>query len=309
MLDRVTAADEHSVLADQLERATSTAVKHSAVTRRTYRNAMVSRWGYTTRRTHQRWKRVPSLGEMFGPIVHTRELRYCYNKFVWQYFGHWIMDAIPTTLIDPERGSAWMPPDKTWHHAAAYIDLFALPLEIAPIVHADELVVYHDLGLGSHKRARFAVLREIVKSRYGAGDAGDCVYLRRGTTGTLRPIAEEERVIEHLSARNWKIVDVAEASVEEIQSALCRAQVVASMEGSHLYHAHLSLRSGGSLIILAPHDRFTTLHVFLARFNGLSPGMLVLDGSRDQGYHVDVDELFRTIDLAESQGAVGISRN
>jgi hypothetical protein len=300
MLDRVIATDEHSDLAYHLAAARETTVSHAPVLRRDYRNALVNRDGFATWRYRERYPQAQDLGALTGPLLKVKELRYCHNYVIWRYFGHWLTDAIPTALIAPDDGALWMPPNPDWAHAADYIRVLGLPVVAAPLVLAERLTVYLDYGQGSHKQARYAVIRDRLQARFGNTHATDCVYIRRGRTGALRWIANEAALLDALVARNWQVLDIASMAMEDLQRALCKARVVVSIDGSHIDHAHLSLQPGSAMVILLPQDRFSTRQVGLCRAHGVSPGLVVLTGTQNQGYHADLSEVLRTVDLAEA---------
>jgi len=203
-------------------------------------------------------------------------------------------------MIDPDQGVLWMPPHPDWTDAGDYLDAFDLSVVDAAVVHADRLTVYQDFGQGSHKRQRYAVIRNKLHARFGGDDPTDIVYIRRGRTGAQRVITNETELIDQLSARNWRIIDMATTTVEETQRALCRARIVVSIDGSHIDHAHLSLRPGATMVVLMPQDRFSTRQVGLCQAHGVSIGMVVVTGDQAQGYHADLDEVLRTVDLAEA---------
>ena len=105
MLARVTGTDEHSMLVEHLTAGRKTLVSHAPVLRFTYRNALVWRSGFATWRHSERYDRSRRLAELTGPIVEVPTLRYCHNYVTWRYFGHWLTDAIPSALIDRNRGA------------------------------------------------------------------------------------------------------------------------------------------------------------------------------------------------------------
>jgi len=300
MLDRVTDTDEHSTLTYHLDVARSTVVTHAQVLRCTYRSALVRRNGFATWRHNERYSEGQCLGELIGPVLRVPELRYCHSYVSWRYFGHWLTDSIPSALIDPDQGTLWMPPHPEWSDASDYLSVFDLPVPDAAVVHADRLTVYQDFGQGSHKRKRYSMIRDKLHAHFGDGHSGDVVYLKRGSTGVRREIANEEELVDRITARNWKVIDIADTNVADLQRALCRAHIVVSVDGSHIDHAHLSLRPGAVMVVLMPHDRFTTRQVGLCRAHDVSIGMVVLTGGQADGYFVDLEEVLRTIDLAES---------
>ena len=299
MLERVTRTDEHGELAYHLSRATATTITHAPVIRRIYRNALVQRTGFATWRRNERYGKTRIGGALTRPILEFPEVRYCHSYVSWLYFGHWLTDAIPSALIDPERGEIWMPPNASWGHAPHYAGVFGLSVIEAELVIASKLIVYQDFGQGSFKRARYAILREQLHARFGGGDTVDCVYIRRGTTGVARLITNELALLEQLTLRNWKVLDVAQATVEEMQRVLCKARIVVSIDGSHLAHAHLSLLPGCTMIVLVPHDRFVTVIADYCRAHDVLIGMVVLKGSLEEGYKANLEEILRTIDLTQ----------
>jgi hypothetical protein len=300
MLDRVTGTDEHSTLSYHLDVARATVVTHAPVLRHTYRNALVRRTGFATWRHSERYGDGLQLKELMGPILHVQDLRYCHNYVNWRYFGHWLTDGIPSALIDPDQGTLWMPPHPDWSDASDYLDVFGLTIPKAPVVHTDRLTLYQDFGQGSHKRQRYAQIRDVLHARFGEGDPEDFIYLKRGKTGVQREIANEAELVDQLTARNWQVIDIATTDVTELQRALCRARIVVSIDGSHIDHAHLSLRPGATMVVLMPQDRFSTRQVGLCRAHCVSIGMVVLAGGQAQGYTADLEEILRTIDLAEA---------
>lgn len=300
MLDRVSGTDEHSVVTDHLTAACETKVTHAPVLRFTYRNALVRRSGFATWRKAERYGADRRLRELGSPLLGVPKVRYCHSYVSWRYFGHWLTDAALSAMIDQDRGALWMPPNPDWGHAADYLGALDLSVISAPLVYANRLTVYQDFGQGSHKQARYAVIRDRLHARFGDGDANDCVYLRRGRTGAPRWIANEQVLVDALVARNWRVLDIATTTMSELQRALCQARAVLSMDGSHIDHAHLSLRPGAVMVILMPHDRFSTRQLGPCRAHRVEPGLVVLTGTREQGYHADLDEVLRTVDLAEN---------
>lgn len=300
MLDRVTSTPIPSQLEHHLEVVTAQSYNHAAVLRKTLRNVLVYPAGYAAWRKDAFYSPKRDLSGLKNPIVHVPKLRFCMNSVVWRYFGHWMSDAVPSSLIDPDEGALWIRPDPSWQHAQEYLDIFEIsPLE-APLVHAKELVFYQDFGQGSHKRARYAELQNRVRKSLGNPDLSDYVYLRRGATGSRRVIANEDALVEKLTAMGWKIFDIGSASAKEMQQTICKAKVVLGIEGSHINHAQYGLAAKTALVILIPNDRFVTLHLARASAKNIASGFVVLEGTNEAGYLVNVDEVLRTVDLTLS---------
>ena len=298
-LDRVSGAGAYSVLAEHMATAVADRVTHAAVLRKRTENALVYQKGYSTLYAKTKFAPRSLLERLALPSATVSRLRYPLTFCAWKFFGHWLLDAIPTTMIDAHDGSdAWLPSPSSWAHCEAYKELFGVDAVQHRVVVANELVTYQDFGQGSHKRARYRRLREILSERYAKPDPAECVYMRRGNTGVRRTIANEDRLLEELVRRGWTVLDIAGASVDDIQSVLVGARVVASIDGSHIRHAHLSIARGGVMMVMVPHDQFTTIHLGLCRANRVNCGFLVVEGNAEDGYQVDIDEFLSTVDLA-----------
>jgi hypothetical protein len=304
MLERVTATVKNNDLSYYLRSATETAVTHVPVIRYTYRNALVRRRGFSTKRTKKSYYKANGLSDFLTPVTEIKTLRYCYNSVIYNYFGHWLTDATTSAFIDSDRGDLWMPPIEGSAHARDYLDALDLKIIESQLVHAAELIDYQDYGQGSHKQQRYEQIFQKLLARYGSDEPSSCVYIRRGRTGAPRWIANEDALIDALVSRNWRILDIATATVADMQRVLLRASVVVSIEGSQLDHAILSIPKGSAMVILEPQDRFLLRFVGLCRARGVRPGFVVLNGSLANGYTVDLDELLRTVDLtAASAGS------
>lgn len=305
MLERVVGTDEHSTLAQHIRAAQETTVTHAPVLKQIYRNALVGRAGFATWRLYQRYNTSLTVQALNEPFHHEPVLRYCHSYVAWRYFGHWLTDSLPTALLEPEIGTPWLPPAPAWSHAPPYLEALGFAPINAGLVHADQLIVYQDFSQGSSKRARYARLCKRLHNIFGNAtpllpSSGGNVYIRRGATGVSREIVNEQSIIQDLSARGWTILDIATSTVDEIQTALCRAQVVASIDGSHLDHAHLTLRPHSAMVVLMPQDRFSSRQLGVCRAHDVSIGMVILNRASRQGYHLDMNELLRTVDLAQT---------
>lgn len=302
MLERATGTVEGNELSYYLQSAVETSVTHVPALRHVYRNALVRRKGFATLRSSERMGRGYALGELLRRVTKVDTLRYCYSPVIWQYFGHWLTDGIPMSFIDPDRGDLWMPPMVGSGHSLEYLDVLGLAPMADPLVFAREMIAYQDYGQGSHKRARYREINKRIVARYDIGAAEAPVFIKRGRTGVPRWIANEDALIDALVARNWKIVDIAKATVADMQKVLVRAPVVVSIEGSQLDHALLSMPEGASMVILEPQDRFLLRFLGICRARNIRPGFTVVEGSLANGYHADLDEILRTIDMTQAGG-------
>lgn len=300
MLDRAIATVEGNDLSHYLDVATETSVTHAAALRKIYRNAIVRRKVFATWRSNERIGPDRGLAELLGPITEVQTLRYCYDDVTRLYFGHWLTDAVSSALIDPNRGVLWMPPIPGSTHAQDYLDALDLQLAEGPVLHAREMIAYQDYGQGSHKRKRYDTINQRLLARFGGNDPSTSVFIKRGSTGVARAITNEDALIEALVARNWTILDIATASVARMQRVLLTASVVVSIEGSQIDHAILAMPKGAAMVILVPQDRFLLRFVGLCRARGIRSGFVVIEGRLFDGYRADLDEILRTVDLAQA---------
>lgn len=168
---------------------------------------------------------------------------------------------------------------------------------------ARELRFSQDFSQGPSERARIAELRTRLQAAIPDGDRykpGTAVYFRLGHGGVARLIENEDELMRALSARGFEIFDLEGASVSEIRQRFRHARTVVRIEGSQQCHLTFALPEGSVLISLMPSNRFTMVLLAYARAIGLQWGCVVFDRAA-HGYHVDVGDVLRTLDLAEQK--------
>jgi len=168
-------------------------------------------------------------------------------------------------------------------------------------IFARRAVVVEDIAIGTHKAERLRRLARIARAKVGPRKGDGLVYLRRGDSGAARALANEKALVDALTARGFEVVDTEATPLEELLRRLRDAEVVVSMEGSHLTHAHLMMKEGGVLLVINPFDRFVSKHLLTAFMLGARPATVIAEHAGGDGlYHVDVGDLFRTLDLAHT---------
>jgi len=144
------------------------------------------------------------------------------------------------------------------------------------------------------------MLRGRIKARFPRNSQSAYVYLRRGHTGVLRTIQNEQDIVKTLSKRGFTIVDIASDTLEQIIGTLLNTKIVVSLEGSHVTHCTLTVPENSNLLVLEPPDRFSGVHRSQAGSLGIRFGFVV--GQNDTGgYHFPVADILRTIDLLLNQ--------
>lgn len=324
-IDGIVSADARSTLAEQLERITTTKMRHAPLVREVFENAVAAPDGFATWRDGVRFNEAFLADALWARMSHVSSLRFPNTGVNRYYFGHWLMDGLSTSLIDTEDDGALMLPDpgsgvvaasrsRRWWNVVTgractgtgrtggltHADHYRRMLDLDPVpetlVRADRLITYRDWGQGSHKRARYQRMRQRIRDHFTASTPSTGVYIRRGTTGLVRMIENEDAICETLAARGWTILDIAEVSVEDLFYHIHGTRIVAGIDGSHLNHAILMLPDDGGLMVLAPPDRFTSTHMDHSRGAGLGSGYVVLEGLGGS-YRTSAEAILKTADM------------
>jgi Glycosyltransferase 61 len=218
------------------------------------------------------------------------------SYFGTKYFGHWLRDDCTKYLLAEEFGLPLCLRAAAFGHQQKYQAYFSqdwTPIDRARI---DHLVVFQDFSQNSLKRKRYRVLRERIKARFPGNIRRSHVYLRRGQTGALRIIQNEDEIIDALIKRGFVILDVASDSLDHIIGTLVNANIVVSLEGSHIAHCVFASPENSGLLVLQPPDRFAAMHRGWSECLGIRFGFVV-GAVGDVGYYFTVPEILRTIDL------------
>ncbi len=179
-----------------------------------------------------------------------------------QYFGHWLSDTVPASLV----GSADMPSiafrKPHYPHAGEYADLFGLNPLYGNSGKINNLHLLDDCAQNSYKVKRYLELRQRIKQRLEP--LTDCahagVFMARGQTGVKRSLSNEQAVIEHLQKRGFDIIYPENMTVADLMRKLWNAPMVISVEGSALNHNIYSIALNGAYLILQPPHLFNHVH-------------------------------------------------
>jgi Glycosyltransferase 61 len=224
-----------------------------------------------------------------------------------QFFGHWLRDDCATHLLTVDSSTTVSMPTPAWPDRRAYLDLFKQ--EYAELDHAyiRRLFLFEDISQNAHKVERFRSLRTRMQTTAGMkkGD-NQIVYIKRGGSGKRRALLNENELIDAMSARGVHIAQPEEHSADRLISALYGARIVISIEGSQLSHALYTIRDAGGILVIQPPNRFFNSHMDWARALGIHYAVTV-GQERQDGFHLPVDDLLRTIDLLDA--AVSQNKN
>lgn len=286
-------------LSTEMDMLQSPVVQHAPVVRYTFHNCLLREGGVEAPRGRFRVGGPMGFGPVMGAVQHVDTGHFCMTGVSRSYFGHWLQDACSTALLAPAGETVFLDRLEGTTHGPAYLDALALAPEPFPVCHVQTLHLYQDFGQGSSKRARYTEMRRRLAAAFPSErDGAEKLYVRRGVSGQSRLIAHEDALIDRLSQDGFEVLDITEADLATIQQKCRHAQIVVSMEGSHLNHLQLAMPKGGCIIAIMPGDRISALQAGYAQATGLRFGMVMADPGAD-GYSVDISALLDTLDLAE----------
>jgi len=213
-----------------------------------------------------------------------------------KFFGHWLADDCTTYLLAEGIGRPVCVRTAAYGHKKSYQRYFNQDWTPVDRARIDHLVVHQDYSQNSHKRNRYRILRDRLIAHLPLNKAKPLVYLRRGTTGALRVIQNEEEIIDALTKNGFVVVDIASDSLEHIVQNLLHARIVVSLEGSHVAHCTVACPENSGLLKLQPADRFSAVHRDWADSLGVRFGFVV-GHATDAGYYFSVPEISATIEI------------
>jgi hypothetical protein len=297
-LDRVTAGvPGHSTAAEELEAARSEFFHHGNVIRFELNDCVVHDAGIEYQGgvipiKNSIWRRLTP-----KKLFEIDKLHNCMSVVSNTYFGHWLRDACATALLAGTEDPYLLHGRTDWPDTQSYAQAFGLSTNNFCAVRVRKLIQYQDYSQGFSKRKRYETLKRRLRNYFPEDHVqARFVYLRRGNTGARRIIANEDELCNKLSAIGFKIIDLDGRDLSSMFRELRSAQIVVSVDGSHVNHASFALQAGACILLLMPSDRFTMNHRGISHALGVQFGCLVIEPGPD-GYAVEFSDLQRTIDL------------
>jgi hypothetical protein len=212
-----------------------------------------------------------------------------------RYFGHWLTDDCTLHLAARELAPTVSIERPSYSHEDGYSRMLGIDTRRVLRSHLRKLFVLDDRGQNAGKRDRYERLRGALRV-HGQPQPRQGVYLRRGTSGALRMLSNEDEVIERLRLRGFTIADPEAMTAETLVRTCVGTPCIVSVEGSALAHGVLTVASGGALVALQPPWRFNNVFKDYADCLDLRYGFVVGKRERDS-FRVDPGELERTLDL------------
>lgn len=306
-LSRVSGVDHLSTLDLHFRWLHDRVVRHAAT--RIYRigPARLFRGGLYTRRREVMLRMLPESSP--GSTVHLSRALLADSDFGNLYFGHWLHDVVPATLLAGERMPALVFREPPYPHASGYSKLLDLKTTVGNSGSIDDLYVLEDDAQNSHKAARYRELRDRMARNLGpvAASGSRGVFIARGQRGIPgRQLTNEGALVEHLTRQGFDAVWPETMSVEALMRRLWNAPMAISVEGSAIDHALYSIAPTGAYLVLQPPHRFNNLEKGVCDAVGRPYGIYVCEpvGKAEGTFAVDsFSDLDRVIDLLGNESA------
>ena len=214
-----------------------------------------------------------------------------------RWFGNWLSDDCLTYRLAEKSGCPFTTRLVSTGHVPRYEELLGMsPLRIDR-AHFEELVIFRDWSHNANKKARANQVRaKLTSNARFASHPG--VFVLRGSSGMKRVLANEQAIAEALAGKlGFSIINPETSSVDDIIATCAGARVVAGVEGSHLVHGLMSMPPTGTLLVIQPPHRVTSVLKMITDRQEQSFAFVVGDGASNH-FWVQWDDVIRTLDLA-----------
>ncbi len=296
--NKVTAPHWATTLEREWQRVDARDVHHAATERYIFEDVLATPYGFYTRRAGHHLSGGLRLPELLGAPIHRIEKGfYGASSVCLKYFGHWLRDALPMSLLRRPDEALYLPVPKSWPHAAAYVDLLGIDRLPHEYVHFDRLAFSPDVGQNSDQRKRVRLIHDLVQTRLPAPEErkeNTGLYLARGETGVIRRLLNEDALIDALLERGFAMAHSTDPLPQILQKAAGVSQVV-FIEGSQWAHGYFAAKRRALFISLCPADLFNNVVVeYMPAVEGRL-ATVVMDRV-ENGYVVDVDGVLDILD-------------
>ena len=220
------------------------------------------------------------------------------------FFGHWLHDVVPSTLIGTVEMPSLAFKKPKYPHADDYQSILNLDIIYGNKGRVKNLFFLNDFSQNSHKAKRYMQVRSLIKEKLNPQDSPySGVYIARGSAGAKRMLTNESALIEHLARRGFDIVCPEKITAETLIRQLWNAPIIVSVEGSALAHPIYSIAQNGAYLVLQPPFRVSHTHKGMCDAMNRPYGFYVCQPSDDEGsFYVDsMMEIDRLIDQLENE--------
>jgi hypothetical protein len=218
------------------------------------------------------------------------------------FFGPLLVDDFLLELNAENPGDNIKMVTRPYHHEHAYRQLLGLEgTYLVDNARIGNLTLYEQPAINSLRTKQYRIFRERVRKKYPLYNKGTRpkIYLKRGGSGQKRLLDNEMEIEAMLVREGYQIVAPSELSVDEIVRKTLNADIVISIEGSHLSHVIFTMANNGAFVVLQPPDRFSAVYKEYADCMDMTFAFVVGDKT-ENGFKVDIGMLLRTIDLIKN---------
>jgi hypothetical protein len=299
-LERVTASTPESTQKREIELVTARTITHAPTVAYHIRNAVLFDGSIYSGRLRYPLVDRHTFVSKRTELDHLSKAALASSLLGHRYFGHWLTDDCPTYLL-AERFARPLSIPHSFQlvpHAADYQKCFGQDWRYIDRAQIEHLVVFQDFAQNSLKRSRYIELNRRIARTVSIVQAksSPLVYLRRGVTGAPRLVENEFEIIDVLSKKGFRVVDVENRNLASIREDLAGAEVVVSVEGSHSTHFAFCAPQRSCLLVLQPQDRFTAMQRGWTMCLGTKFGFVVGERGKS-GYVFSSHEILQTLDL------------
>lgn len=290
--EMVTGCQPATTLAHEWDRIAGFEGQHKATVRYEFKNVLATPHGFFVGGHGFSQVNHPPFGKLAtGKIHRAKRGFFCLSPTIIKFFGHWLHDGLPLTLLRQDDEDLFFPAHHSWTHAKGYLDL----LDIAPMPHDfvlfDQMSYCIDVGQNSNRRGRTQHIQD--RLRLKGTQTQKRVYISRGSTGAKRLISNEAALISALKMNGFRIVHASD-SFDEMRTACQGCDISLSIEGSQMAHALLFANPSAFHVSINPSDLFNNAFADYMPSFGARLGTYVAQKDGD-GYHVDIDGLLAFI--------------
>ncbi len=215
-----------------------------------------------------------------------------------RWFGNWLLDDCVAYWLAHASERPVRTRASLTKHQREYSERLGFSATVIGDTHFDQVIIFNDEGHNDSKRERADMIRtQLVGSSV---EAHPGVFLLRGSSGDQRLLHNEQEISEKLAHyRGFRIVDPAQASLDQILEACAGARVVAGVEGSHLAHGMTVMANDASLVVIQPPDRVVSAMKISTDRQGQAYAFVIADPAGN-GFRVEWEDIARTLDLVMS---------
>lgn len=208
------------------------------------------------------------------------------------FFGHWLTDGVPGSLLKQPDETLYLWSPASWHHASDYLKALGIERINAKYVFFKTMSFCNDIGMNTNRRNRINQIKKALQP-INKEKGAKRVYLSRGRSGALRTLINEDELIEVLSRLGFRIVSVYD-TFDDIIASCAGADLTVSLEGSNTAHLTMSSCFGADHVIINPADKFGAIFVDYTLATGDKIHSIVAPKDGNE-YRVDVPRLVSVI--------------